>query len=118
MDDVRLACFIGVTSSFIIFGPFEAALAPGRDKFLERFPKAVRNKPEIRALASTVVALGHALTINNSLSARLKAPNLNAGALASGTPTPDTQGAGSPGPSPKEQIEQTVAAMEKLARGY
>jgi hypothetical protein len=101
-----------------IFGPFEAILAPARDKFLERFPKAVRGKPEIKALASTVIALSHALQTNNQLSAKLKAPNLNAGAMATGTPTSEIQGAGSPGADPKDQIAATVAAMEKLARGY
>lgn len=93
-----------------LFKPFEKAIAPDRDKFLQRFPSAVRNKPEIRALASSVVVISHLMRDRDQLLARAKAGNLNAGAAATASPSSEQVPSGN-GKSSAKTPDQIVAEM-------
>ncbi len=69
-----------------IFGPIAKAIDPQADAFIKaNFPKAVQNKPEIRALAKSVIVVDQLLKEVARLRSQPSAQP-NAGALASGSP--------------------------------
>jgi len=69
-----------------IFGPIAKAIDPQADAFIKaNFPKAVQNKPEIRALAKSVIVVDQLLKEVARLRSQPSAQP-NAAALASGSP--------------------------------